>query len=148
MAIKLPNYKYLIRNAGKIYSDIIRYLLYAVMVVIILALIVGIIKTGIDLFSSLRQPLNEILQKIVVDAVFIIALVEISVIVFGYLKNGSIRLRYIVDTILIIMIGEVISAWFRRPSLAQVGSLAIIIATLIVVRLGVMYIETNSSKEP
>lgn len=145
--MKIPDkYQRILKNADTLYATTIRILLYAVLVIVVLALAAGVIRAGIDLVTSLDDSIQVILQKIVIDAIFIIALVEISIIVLGYLRDGKVRLRYIVDTVLIIMVNEVVSAVFHRPSLAQAGSLAIIIITLLAVRLGVMYIETNTPK--
>ena len=65
---------------------------------------------------------------------FSVALVEIAMTILGYLKDGSVHVRYIVDTILIIMLNEVVSAWFHNASFERMGSLALIIATLAAVR--------------
>lgn len=142
--MKLPEkFRPLFKDFATAYATIIHLLLYAVLIVVILALIVGVVRATIDLFGALGRSFEAILQKVLVDVVFIIALIEVSVIVTGYLRDGNVRLRYIVDTILIIMINELVSLWFRHPSLPQTASLAIIILTLVIVRLGVMYIESS-----
>jgi len=126
-------------------ATVIRILLNLLLVVIIAALAVGVYKAGYDLIHTINEPLEIILQHVLLDIVFIAALVEISITVLGYLKDGSVHVRYIVDTILIIMLDEIVSMWFDkpRPGLAQMGGIAIIVAVLAAVRLSVLYSESK-----
>lgn len=118
-------------------STAIRLVLNVLLLITICALIVGIIKSGVDLFHALRQPLDVILQNVLLDTVFILAVVEITITLLGYLKDGRVHVRYIVDTVLIIMLNELVSMWFRHPKLENAISLSVIIATLAAVRVSV-----------
>ena len=118
-------------------STAIRLVLNVLLLITICALIVGIIKSGVDLFHALRQPLDIILQNVLLDTVFILAVVEITITLLGYLKDGRVHVRYIVDTVLIIMLNELVSMWFRHPKLENAISLSVIIATLAAVRVSV-----------
>jgi uncharacterized membrane protein (DUF373 family) len=128
-------------------ATVIRFLLNILLIVIIVALGVGVFKSGADLLTSLHKPLETLLQKMLLDIVFIVALVEIAITILGYLKDGSVHVRYIVDTILIIMLNEVVSIWFKDPSFEKSGSIALIIATLAVVRITVVkYAPTDKTE--
>ena len=112
----------------------IRIMLNALVVIISCALIAGVIKSGVDLFNSLHKPLEIILQQVLLDVVFIVALVEITTTILGYLKDGFVQVRYIVDTILIIMLNEVVSLWFKGTDLPHAIGISVIIATLAAAR--------------
>jgi len=116
------------------FSTFIRFLLNILMIIIIGALITGVIKAGIDLATSLHQPLEVLLQQILLDIVFIVALLEITLTILGYLKDGKVHVRYIVDTILIIMLNEIVTIWFKKPELDQMIGIAVIILALAFVR--------------
>lgn len=116
------------------YATAIRLLLNVLLIIVILALAVGIVKSGVDLWHSLRQPLDVILQDVLLDVVFIVALVEITLTILGYLKDGHVHVRYIIDTVLIIMLNEVVNMWFKHSSLSNAIGLSVIIATLAAVR--------------
>jgi len=120
------------------FSTFIRFLLNILIVVICAALVIGVFKSGYDLVTSLHKPLESLLQQMLLDIVFIVALVEITITILGYLKDGSVHVRYIVDTILIIMLNEIVSLWFKKPTLSQAGGIALIIATLALVRISVV----------
>jgi len=124
-------------KATVIFSTFIRLALNALLVLICIALLVGIYKAGIDLYQSLGKPLETLLQKMLLDTVFIVALVEIAITVLGYLKDGRVHVRYIVDTILIIMLNEIVTLWFTHPKLQDMIGISIIVLTLALIRVSV-----------
>ena len=115
----------------------IRMVLNLLLIITVLAIFVGVVKSGVDLWEGLRQPLDVILQNMLLDIVFIVALVEISITILGYLQEGKVHVRYIVDTVLIIMLNEIVSMWFKHPKLDYAISLSVIVATLAAVRIAV-----------
>lgn len=120
------------------FSTLIRVLLNILLMVISLALAIGVYKSATDLLTSLHKPLEVLLEKILLDTVFIVALVEIAITILGYLKDGSVHVRYIVDTILIIMLNEIVGLWFKDASLEKAGSICMIIGVLALVRISVV----------
>lgn len=119
------------------FGTIIRIVLSFLIVILISALFIGIVKSGVDLIRHVNAPLETILQSLLLDAVFILALTEIIITVLGYLKDGRVHVRYIVDTILIIMLNEVVAIWFSKPDLPLAIGLSVTIATLAGVRIAV-----------
>ncbi len=125
------------------FSTLIRVVLNVLVIIISCALIVGVFKAGVDLFSSLNKPLETLLQQMLLDVVFIVALVEITITILGYLKDGYVHVRYIVDTILIIMLNEVVTLWFKGPKLEEAIGLGIILTVLAAVRVSVVRFGPN-----
>lgn len=119
------------------YATAVRLALNLLLVILTVALLIGIVKSGIDLYHSVREPLEVILQSLLLDAVFILALTEIIITTLGYLKDGRVHVRYIVDTVLIIMLNEIVSMWFKHPNLQDAIGLSVIVATLAAVRISV-----------
>ncbi|HSH55368.1 MAG TPA: phosphate-starvation-inducible PsiE family protein [Candidatus Limnocylindrales bacterium] len=115
-------------------GTIIRLLLHLLMLVILVALAIGVYKSGHDLWMNINKPLEVLLQNILVDIVFIVALVEIAITILGYLKDGKVHVRYIVDTILIIMLNEIVGLWFTKPKPAEAATVTGIVLALAVVR--------------
>jgi uncharacterized membrane protein (DUF373 family) len=133
----LPKYDNLFLHITVFFSTLLRFVLNALLVVLCMALVFGVIKSGIDLYTSLHEPLEQVLQEILLDAVFIIALLEISITILGYLKDGSVHVRYIVDTILIIMLNEIVVLWFRHPQLTEMIGISVIVLALAATRISV-----------
>lgn len=130
----VAKYPQLFERISVYFSTGIRLLLNILLVIIVVALLIGIYKAGHDLATSLNKPLETILQQILLDTVFIVALLEIGITVLGYLKDGMVHVRYIIDTILIIMLNEVITIWFKGGDLEKSIGISIILLTLGIVR--------------
>lgn len=133
----LPKYDRLFVRLSEYFSAFIRFILNILLVLLCIALIIGIAKSGHDLFTSLNKPLTDLLQKVLVDTVFIVALLEISITILGYLKDGQVHVRYIVDTILIIMVNEIVVLWFRHPELKDMIGISIVVLALALIRISV-----------
>ena len=131
LIVKSPE---LFERLSIVFSTLIRVVLNMLLIIIVIALLVGTYKSGYDLITSLHDPLETLLQRILLDVVFILALVEVSITVLGYLKDGHVHVRYIVDTVLIIMLNEVVSLWFKHPNLQTAIGISIVIIALGTVR--------------
>lgn len=127
----------LFENLTVWFATVIRLVLNLLLIIAVAALVIGIGKAGVDLYHAIDQPLNVILQDVLLDTVFILAIVEVTITLLGYLKDGRVHVRYIVDTILIIMLNEIVSMWFRHPKLEYAISLSLIIVALALVRISV-----------
>jgi len=120
------------------FATAIRVMVNLLLAVTTLTMLVGIVKSGSELLRSLRQPIDAILQSVLLDTVFILVLLEISLTLLSYLKNGRVQARYIVDTVLIIMLNEIVSMWFKHPKLQYAIALSVIVATLAAARIALV----------
>lgn len=116
----------------------IRIIINILLILICFALVFGVFKAGYDLFTNVGTPVDKLLPQLLVDTVFIVALVEISLLLISYLKEGYVHVRYIVDTILIIMLNEFVVVWFDHPNMEKMLGLSIIVAVLILARISVI----------
>lgn len=123
----------------------IRIIINALLILICIALVFGVFKAGFDLITNLGSPVEKLLPQLLVDTVFIVALVEISLLLISYLKEGYVHVRYIVDTILIIMLNEFVVVWFDHPSIEKILSLSVAVAVLVGVRISVVKFSPSAS---
>lgn len=133
----LPKYDRFFLNITIFFSTLLKLVLNALVILLSVALVIGVVKAGYDLLYSVRKPLETVLQNILLDTVFIVAVLEISITILGYLKDGRVHVRYIVDTILIIMLNEIVVLWFKHPKLADMIGIAVVTATLAAIRISV-----------
>lgn len=123
----------------------IRIIINALLILICIALVFGVLKAGYDLFTNIGTPVEKLLPQLLVDTVFIVALVEISLLLIAYLKEGYVHVRYIVDTILIIMLNEFVVVWFDHPTLEKMLGLSMIVAVLVLARISVIRFSPSAS---
>jgi uncharacterized membrane protein (DUF373 family) len=124
-------------NVSVYFATAIRILLNILLIIILAALAVGVFKAGYDLVNAIDKPLDEILRQILIDVAYIFALAEMAILTVGYLQEGRVHVRYIVDTVLIIMLIEIVSAWFKDPKIEDFASLALITSVLVAARVAV-----------
>lgn len=131
--IKLPTMQ-LVSKTQTCLNLAIRLLLHILLIVIVVVLGVAIFKSARDSIRAVHESLEIILQNLLLDVVTILAVVEIATIVTSYLKDGHVHIRYIIDTVLVIMANEFVVIWFHKPWITDITSLCLIVITLAFVR--------------
>lgn len=113
----------------------IRLTLSLLIATILLGLVGGVIKTFIDLRLLLSSNLEVALRHIIVDALTLLAVVEVLKTALTYCSDGRVRVTFIVDTVLVVMLTEVISRWFSGGEWQQFAMLGGILITLGLIRI-------------
>lgn len=113
----------------------IRLTLSLLIATILLGLVGGVIKTFIDLRLLLSSNLEVALRHIIVDALTLLAVVEVLKTALTYCSDGRVRVTFIVDTVLVVMLTEVISRWFSGGEWKQFAMLGGILITLGLIRI-------------
>lgn len=102
---------------------------------ILVALAGGVAKTFYELNLLLSQPVAAALRQVIIDTLTLLAVVEVLKTTLTYLSEGRVRVTFIVDTILVVMLTEVISEWFQAADMMRWALLGGILVTLAVVRI-------------
>jgi uncharacterized membrane protein (DUF373 family) len=102
---------------------------------ILAALAGGVIKTFFDLRLLFSSPLEEALRQIIVSALLLLAVVEVFKTTLTYLTEGRVKVTFIVDTILVVMLTEVISQWFKGADLTRLAALGGMLVLLSLLRI-------------
>jgi uncharacterized membrane protein (DUF373 family) len=112
----------------------IRFTLNLLIITIIVGLVGGVVKTFMDLRLLLSADLEVALRHIIVDTLTILAVVEVLKTTLTYCSDGRVRVTFIVDTVLVVMLTEIISRWFSGGEWQQFAALAGLLITLGAVR--------------
>jgi uncharacterized membrane protein (DUF373 family) len=112
----------------------IRFTLSLLIGTILLSLMDGVIKTFLDLRLLWTTNLEEALRHIIVDALTLLAVVEVLKTTLTYCSDGRVRVTFIVDTVLVVMLTEIISRWFSGGDWRQFVVLGGILPTLGLIR--------------
>ncbi len=114
---------------------LIPFFLRLLVVVTLIGFFGGVVKTLLGLQLLLDHSVEEALRELILNVITLLAVIEVIRTAMSYLSDGRVKVTFIVDTVLIVMLNEIISLWFKGPTLTSVGILVIIITTLIFVRL-------------
>lgn len=108
----------------------IQVVLSLLIVTILLALLGGVIRTFLDLRLLLNGPVEASLRQIIIDALVLLAVVEVFRTTQAYFSSGRVKVTFIVDTILVVMLTEVISEWFKGADATRLGLLGAMLLVL------------------
>ena len=115
-------------DLAKIWMRGIRLVLSLLIMTILAALAGGVVKTFLDLKLLFDHPVEVALRHIIVDTLILLAVVEVFKTTLTYFSEGRVKVTFIVDTILVVMLTEIISQWFKDGNLTQ---LAVLIGVLL-----------------
>jgi len=104
-----------------------------VMVTLLIALTGGALKTLWELRLFIDHSAEVVLRQVIVNTLMLLALVEVFKTTVTYFREGRVKVTFIVDTILVVMLTEVISQWFKGGDWQPLTVLLGILVTLSVV---------------
>lgn len=125
-------------------SLILRILSGIAILMLAIWMLVGIISFGIDLFASRGANWSLSAEQVIVKALIVLALLEVIRTFQAYLKLGRVRVTFIIDTALVVLIGELMGLWFKEYEPYKVLLSMAVITMLVVLRI----ITTKFSPEP
>jgi uncharacterized membrane protein (DUF373 family) len=112
----------------------IKLVLSLLIFTILAALTGGVVKTFLDIRLLLTNPVEVALRQVIVDTLILLAVVEVFKTTLTYFTEGRVKVTFIVDTILVVMLTEVISQWFNGGDLIHLAVLGGILVTLAIIR--------------
>lgn len=125
-------------------SKIILNLLRLLILVILIGFFGGVVKTFMDLQMIFHDSVEETLRQLILNVIILLAVVEVIRTLVSYLNEGRVRVTFVIDTILIVMLNEVLSTWFKHPGFEQIVLLCLVIVVLFLVRiLAIKYSPDN-----
>ncbi len=123
----------------EVWSRGMKGVLSLVLLILLIALTGGALKTLWEIRLLIDLSVEVVLRQVIVNTLMLLALVEVFKTTGTYFREGRVKVTFIVDTILVVMLTEVISQWFRggdwRPLTALLGILVILsVVRIIAVR--------------
>ena len=112
-----------------------RIILNLLTLTILLGLAGGVVKTFLDLRLLLSVDMEVALRQVLVDTLTLLAVVEVLKTILAYCSDGRVRVTFIIDTVLVVMLTEVISRWFTGGLWPQFAILGGILLTLGLLRI-------------
>jgi uncharacterized membrane protein (DUF373 family) len=97
----------------EIWSRGMKGVLNLVMLTLLITLTGGALKTLWEIRLFLDHPAEVVLRQVIVNTHMLLALVEVFKTAVTYFREGRVKVTFIVDTILVVMLTEVISQWFK-----------------------------------
>lgn len=122
-------------NLMNVWTRGIKLVLSMLILTILAALAGGVVMTFADIGLLWHRPVDVALRQVLIDTLILLAVVEVFKTTLTYFSEGRVKVTFIVDTILVVMLTEVISEWFKGQGLAQMAALGVILLILGAVRI-------------
>lgn len=129
-----PVYKTFILN-HKWHLRIVGFFIGVFMIAIYLWMAYGFINLLLNLYNSYPDNWSHGAEVMIKDIVIILALLELIRVFQAYLLMGRVKVTFILDVALVVLIGELISLWYREYSMEEVFVSTFVISVLVVLRI-------------
>jgi len=129
-----PVYKTFLMNY-KWHSRIVGFFIGILMIAIYLWMASGFINLLLNLYHSFPDNWSHGSEQMIKDIVIILALLELIKVFKTYLVMGRIKVTFILDVALVVLIGELISLWYRQYSNNEVLMSIFVITVLVLLRI-------------
>jgi len=113
----------------------IKVVLSLLIITILLGLTGGVFRVFLNLQTLLSHPIEQALRHLIVETLIILAIVEVFKTTLTYFSEGRVKVTFIVDTILVVMLTEIISKWFTKADLSEWMILGGILLVLGIIRI-------------
>ena len=134
MSNNSPIYKTFIFN-HEWHSRIVGFFVGLLMVTIYLWMAFGIFNLLLNLYQSFPNKWSHGAEVMIKDIVITLALLELIRVFQAYLLMGRVKVTFILDVALVVLIGELISLWYREYNMNEVLMSIFVISILVVLRI-------------
>jgi len=133
-------------DSPRLWTTAIKAVLSALLGLILLTLLVGVAAVGLELRELGTVGVDAVLQRVLIGVLMLLAMVEVFRTTLAYLTEGRVKVTFIVDTILVVMLTEILSLWLKGGAGATFTLLLFVIGVLSSVR--ILAIRFSPSSNP
>ena len=122
-------------NSSAFYEKLVRLILIVLILTIISGMLGGVVITILHLRLLFTMGIEHALRVIIIDALTILAVLEIFRTTLAYFSEGRVKVTYIIDTAIVVMVTEIMACLFKEFDLYKMGMLAFLVLILCVMRI-------------
>ncbi len=122
-------------TADVIYPALVRHLTGMLIVALCLWMLAGVIHLIVSLRETFATDWANVAEHVIIKALIMLALLEVIRTLQAYLKLGRVRVTFILDTALVVLIGELMGLWFKEYAPEKVLLGLGVIVTLVALRI-------------
>ena len=117
-----------------LYERLARWILSILILAILSGMLGGVIITILHLRLLFSMDIEHALRIIIIDVLTILAVLEMFKTTLAYFSEGRVKVTYIIDTVIVVMVTEIMACWFKEFDLYEMGMLTFLVLTLCVMR--------------
>src|SRR3990170_4313046 len=128
-----------VRNIGnlssRLFEGLARIILSLLIVTILIAMVWAIFKTLTGLEDIFTKDIHEALKVVMLNSLTILALLEVFRTALAYFSEGRVKVTYIIDSVLVVILTEVMVFWFKEIEYSKILMVIAIVLSLLVARI-------------
>jgi len=117
-------------DPARLFVKGIKAVLSLMLGLILVTLVAGTFAVALELRELLVRDVEEVLRHMLVGILLLLAVIEVFKTTLAYLAEGRVKVTFIVDTILVVMLTEIIALWLKGGTWTAFGLLLGVIAAL------------------
>ena len=130
----------MINIPDKLFLALCQLLLCLLLGLLIAGMGFGVLQVVADLAECARSFAGEYgfhgaLKEVMIDVLMVLAVLELFRTVRAYFTEGRVKVTYIIDTVLVVVITEIMGFWYREVDPARVGLAIALVLALMFVRI-------------
>ncbi len=118
-----------------LYERLARWILSLLIIAILSGMLGGVIITILHLRLLFSMDIEHALRIIIIDVLTILAVLEMFRTVLAYFSEGRVKVTYIIDTVIVVMLTEVMACWFKEFNLYKMGMMTFLVLALCIMRI-------------
>jgi uncharacterized membrane protein (DUF373 family) len=134
--------------SNKLHSKIIGFLIGILMIAIYLWMASGFVNLLVNLFHAYPDNWSNGAEEMIKETVIILASFELIRVFQSYLLLGRVKVTFILDVALVVLIGELISLWYAEFTTREVMLSIFVITALIALRITTAKFSPDELSEP
>lgn len=118
----------------------------SIIIIFLLATMLLMVLKSILMFKDLWElNVQEISKIVIINVLMVLALLEVFITTLTYFSEGRVRVTFIIDTVLVVVLTEVMAFWFKDVEYQKLVMVIALVLTLIVAR--ILAIKFSPAKE-
>lgn len=118
-----------------LFERLAQWILSVLIIAILLSMLGGVIITIIHLQQLFTMDMEHALRTIIIDVLMILAVLEIFRTTLAYFSEGRVKVTYIIDTVTVVILTEIMACWFKEFDLYKMGMMAALALILCIMRI-------------
>ncbi|HXI10575.1 MAG TPA: phosphate-starvation-inducible PsiE family protein [Thermodesulfobacteriota bacterium] len=132
-------------------SWVFQYAVRAALSLLLVVLLTTIFLAIVEIFASLRlifaRDIHDALKLVMVDSLTILALLEVFMTTLAYFDEGRVKVTYIIDTVLVVILTEIMVFWFKEIEYMRIVMVIALVLSLIAARILAIRFSPRKIKE-
>ncbi len=128
------------QTTGAWFEQLSRILLCLLILAILGSIAAGIVRALIDVEQAMlalgpgpASPVGN--RAVLIDVLGVLAMMEVFRTAMTYLVEGRVKVTYIIDTVLVALLTELLAFWYHEVDLARVAMLLALVVVLMGLRI-------------